>query len=186
MSINNRAVSTSYFKTVSASRISQNLVQSLSIGPPDGHANVVVPVTVVARASPQICSCMVSCVVDDSLKDIDLVLGTDWFAQMHSVLCGLIVDLDNGPVIFSSVITRSHAGVLPCRKRMTPLSSLASSSKSVPSDRSRRLALDIIYDVFGSDLGTGARTSVFSSSVSLTRALELHGVRSEGLSIMAC
>jgi hypothetical protein len=182
VTVNNRVVRTFYSKHFPVSRISQSILQPLSMGTGESE-NVLVPVTVAADASPQICSCSISCVVDDSLHDVDLVLGADWFAKTASVLSGSTVVFDNGSVSFPSVITRSQAGVLQCEKITT--NSFASSSTST--EDARHIALDIIYDVFCSYHGTRARTSAFSSSISvLTRALQLHGIQADGLSSTAC
>jgi hypothetical protein len=119
--VNNRVLRTFYSKDAAASRISAQIARVLSLPAPNESGILSVPATVAAVASPQLCCCSVQCVEDDLLVDADLVLGADWLAQTSSVLAGLTVAFDNGPVSFSRHIKkRTHAGVMITERPVYP------------------------------------------------------------------
>src|SRR6266511_228061 len=81
------------------------------------------------QTSTKICRRVVSCVVDDTLSDVDLLLGTDWFTMSSSTLAGSTVVTVCFPKIGINVSDmRTHAGV----SHTPPITPIVYSTASCP------------------------------------------------------
>ncbi len=187
--VNNRPLRAAFSEDSAVSTVSPQALQALSLTD-DEKGRVFLPVTVSAEDSPQICSCIVECVVSSPFFHVDLVLGRDWYEQSSHILAARCVRFENMTLKFPTYDRkrsekRAHAGVMPSVISYQ-LPAESSSSKTSPCIQ-RCPAFEILCNVFCRDYNSGARTSVFCDSMaSLRHAMQLHGIQSDGMSLTSC
>ena len=135
--VNERGVRACYSAEVLVSKISPDVVSSVSVIPDDGKVSVTVTQAVVANGSSQKCRFSLLCVVDETLLSTELLLGSygrDWYSLSQSVMAGLEVSFDNMilrfPVFQSCHMSTQTGARIPA---FACASSIASSSTSGPS-----------------------------------------------------
>jgi hypothetical protein len=121
------------------------------------------------------------------MEACDISLGKDWLVMSVPIMSGSTVVFDNVAISFPEKGTNmsnlhTHAGV-----SLFQFSAPSSSSSSMARPSPRGHSLQMLSDAFTQSFKSGARTSVFSDSItSLCSALRLHGIRSDGLSVIDC
>jgi hypothetical protein len=197
--VNNTCVSAMYSTRLLTSYISSECATKLSVfGNESGQAEIQLVVS--ALASPQIVGISLIVGIDCNLKKSDILLGKDWYDACFPALSGLSVQLLDCvltfPVSFALHSWRPHQADNGFESDCSDVKSVGGVSNSGPSRVSAGAApstsvpltgVYLIEEAFVGHCGSGARTSVFSDSLSAMRAvMQMHGIDFSDHSLPSC